>query len=211
MVARRRSRPSRQALAQVGSSGDQVVGIGLDCTACTVLACDQDGTPLRDALLWMDQRAAQEADELSATGDPALKYVSGRLSPEWMIPKALWLKRHEPDVYDRADHIVECTDWMMHRLTGEWTLSLNHVAVKWNYARPEGGWPRQMLAAVGLDDLPDEVARPDRPPGRWRRTPHRPGRRRTWPRRLVPRSRRVASTLTWACSAWAPPAMAISP
>ena len=30
---------------------------------------------------------------------------------------------------------------MMYRLTGEWTLSLNHVAVKWNYARPDGGWP----------------------------------------------------------------------
>ena len=41
----------------------------------------------------------------------------------------------------------------MYRLTSEWTLSLNHIAVKWNYARPDGGWPEKLLHAVGLSDL----------------------------------------------------------
>ncbi len=97
--------------------------------------------------------AFAEAETISATGDPVLRYVSGRVSPEWMLPKALWLKRHEPEIFEHAARIVECTDWMMHELTGEWTLSLNHVAVKWNYARPDGGWPRGLMATVGLDDL----------------------------------------------------------
>ncbi|WZO99525.1 FGGY-family carbohydrate kinase [Isosphaeraceae bacterium EP7] len=149
---------AREALAAALSSGevkpDEIVGIGLDCTACTVLACDLDGKPLRPALLWMDQRSSKEADDIGATNDPILRYVSGRVSPEWMLPKALWLKRNEPETYRRADRIIECTDWMMHKLTGDWTLSLNHVAVKWNYARPDGGWPLAMMAAVGLDDLP---------------------------------------------------------
>ncbi len=143
----------RRALAQGNVDPDQIAGIGLDCTACTVLACDRDGQPLRPAFLWMDQRAFHEADEISGTADPILRYVSGRVSPEWMLPKALWLKRNEPEVYERAARIVECTDWMMFRLTGEWTLSLNHVAVKWNYARPDGGWPVGLLKAVGLVDL----------------------------------------------------------
>ncbi len=146
-------RAVRQALSEGDIRPDQIAGIGLDCTACTVIPCDLDGTPLRSALLWMDQRAAREAEEISATGDPILRYVSGRVSPEWMLPKALWLKRNEANCYERAERIVECTDWMMHRLTGEWTLSLNHVAVKWNYARPDGGWPVAMMKAVGLDDL----------------------------------------------------------
>jgi FGGY-family pentulose kinase len=140
----------RLALAQGSAKPDEVVGVGLDCTACTVLACDRDAQPLRPALLWMDQRAFREADEISATGEPILRYVSNRVSPEWMLPKALWLLRNEPEIYDQADRIVECTDWMMFRLTGEWTLSLNHVAVKWNYARPDGGWPKSLLERVGL-------------------------------------------------------------
>ncbi len=142
-----------KALSKGGIRGEQIAGIGLDCTACTVVACDLDGNPARPALLWMDQRSHAEADAISATNDPILRYVSGRLSPEWMLPKALWLKRNEPDIYDNAARVVECTDWMMHKLTGAWTLSLNHVAVKWNYARPDGGWPVALHKAVGLDDL----------------------------------------------------------
>lgn len=144
----------RSALDAAGSGPDEIVAMGLDHTACTVLACDESGRPLGAALLWMDQRSFREAADISATGDPVLRYVSGRVSPEWMLPKALWLKRHRPEIYHSAARIVEGTDWMMHRLTGEWTLSLNHIAVKWNYARPDGGWPLGLLAAVGLDDLP---------------------------------------------------------
>ena len=143
----------QKALADSGAAPEQVVAIGLDCTACTVLACDLDGKPLRPALLWMDQRSYREADAISATGDPVLRYVSGRVSPEWMLPKALWLKNNEPEIYQRAARIVECTDWMMYRLTGQWTLSLNHVAVKWNYARPDGGWPTALMNQVGLQEL----------------------------------------------------------
>ncbi len=143
-----------EALARAGARSEDVAGIGLDCTACTVVACTNDGTPLRPALLWMDQRSFREAEELSGTGDASLRYVSGVVSPEWMLPKALWLKRHEPQVYDRASRVVECTDWFMHQLTGNWTLSLNNVAVKWNYVRPEGGWSKELLRRAGLDDLP---------------------------------------------------------
>ncbi|HZW31005.1 MAG TPA: FGGY-family carbohydrate kinase [Isosphaeraceae bacterium] len=143
----------RAALEQGSIAAEQVAAIGLDCTACTVVACDADGQPLRPALLWMDQRAFREAAEISATGHPILRYVSGRVSPEWMLPKALWLKRNEPEIYHRAGRIVEGTDWMMFRLTSEWTLSLNHVAVKWNYARPDGGWPIDLHQAVDLGDL----------------------------------------------------------
>jgi FGGY-family pentulose kinase len=142
-----------KALDGSGRSAADIAGIGLDCTACTVLACDDSGAPLRPALLWMDQRSHREAEDISATGDRALRYVSGRVSPEWMLPKALWLKRNERATYDRATRIVECTDWFMHELSGQWTLSLNHVAAKWNYARPDGGWPVEMMRQVGLDDL----------------------------------------------------------
>lgn len=141
------------AMAKAGARAEQIAAIGLDCTACTVVACLEDGTPVRPALLWMDQRSFREAVDINATADPILRYVSGQVSPEWMLPKALWLKRNEPENYERSRYVVECTDWMMHRLTGAWTLSLNHLAVKWNYVRPDGGWSDALLKKVGLADL----------------------------------------------------------
>jgi FGGY-family pentulose kinase len=142
------------AVGRARAAPEDIAALGLDCTACTVVACRGDGTPLRPALLWMDQRAYREAEEISATGDRSLEYVSGVVSPEWMLPKALWLKRHEPALYNAAGRVVECTDWFMHRLTGEWTLSLNNVTVKWDYDRRQGGWSSTLLRAVGLEDLP---------------------------------------------------------
>lgn len=143
-------------LRRAGVHPKQVVGVSVDGTACTVVACDREGRPLRPAILWMDQRAHLEAEEVTATGDPVLKYAGGPESPEWMIPKAMWLKRHEPEVYEDAPIICEGTDWLMHRLTGRWTASLNCAVCKWNYAGPEGGWPDSLLAALDMRELRDK-------------------------------------------------------
>ncbi|MBC7287249.1 MAG: hypothetical protein H5T86_04215, partial [Armatimonadetes bacterium] len=148
-------------LNQAGVSADEVVGVAVDGTSCTVVACEADGTPLRPAILWMDQRAHQEAGAITASKHPILKYVSWQESPEWMIPKAWWLSKNEPDVYRRAALIIEETDWLTHKLTGRWTASLCNVTCKWNYARPEGGWPVGLLEEIGLVSLlekwPQEV------------------------------------------------------
>ena len=143
----------KHALDEAGLSGADIRAIGLDATACTVIPSRGDGTPLRACLLWMDQRAFRESAEINATGHPALRYVSGTVSPEWMLPKALWLKRNETELYNRTERLVECTDWFMYKLTGQWTGSLNNVTVKWNYAKPDGGWDDELLRIVGLEDV----------------------------------------------------------
>ena len=95
-----------EALDRADARPADIAGIGLDCTACTVIPARADGIPVHRALLWMDQRAYREAEELSATADPSLRYVSGVISPEWMLPKALWLKRHSPAAYAAADRLA---------------------------------------------------------------------------------------------------------
>jgi FGGY-family pentulose kinase len=143
-------------LRKAGVHPKQVEGVSVDGTSCTVVACNRDGELLRPAILWMDQRAHEEADEVTATDAPTMKYVSGVESPEWMIPKAMWLRRNQPEVYERAELICEGTDWLMHRMTGEWTASLNCATCKWNYALPEGGWPDKLLATLGMSELRDK-------------------------------------------------------
>lgn len=145
-----------QALAQAGLSGDDIAGVSVDGTACTVVACKRDSTPLRPVILWMDQRAHDQARRVTETNDPCLKYVSGQESPEWMIPKALWLRENEPETYEQADLIIEAVDWLMYRLTGEWALSLNNVTAKWNYAIPNGGWPDSLLETLGFAEIKDK-------------------------------------------------------
>ncbi|MCD6351614.1 MAG: hypothetical protein J7M26_05800 [Armatimonadetes bacterium] len=159
----------KEAVAQARATGDDVAGLSVDGTSCTVVACKRDGTPLRPAILWMDQRAHEEAAAITATEHSCLKYVSWQESPEWMIPKAWWLSKHEPEVFADADLVIEEVDWLMHKLTGRWTASLNNVTCKWNYARPEGGWPVGLLEEIGFAELvekwPEEVLAMGAPAG----------------------------------------------
>ncbi len=86
---------TRRALAEGGVEPASVVGLSVDSTSCTVLPVRRNGLPLRRALLWMDVRSVDQAQRVTRTKHPVLKYVSWVESPEWMIPKALWLKEHQ--------------------------------------------------------------------------------------------------------------------
>jgi len=115
---------------------------------------DKSGQPIQDAMMWMDVRAIDEANEIAESGDPALRYVgNGRVSAEWFPCKALWIKRHSPDVYERATTIFEQTDWLAFVLTGELTTNINTKSIRWFYDQSRGGLPRSLYQCIGLEDI----------------------------------------------------------
>jgi ribulose kinase len=156
------------AVVDAGIDAGQIEALCFATTCCTVVALDAEGRPLRPAILWMDLRASAEADAVLATGDPALAVNGagrGPVSAEWMIPKALWLKRNEPTVFDAARTICEYQDFLTLRLTGERCASLNNAGLRWHYSSRGGGWARGILKRLGLEAL--EAKWPARviPPG----------------------------------------------
>lgn len=145
---------TRRGLDESGVAAEEIAGISVDAMSSTVLALDEHGRPLRPGILWMDVRASEEARRIQETGDPALKYNGfGAVSAEWGLPKALWIKEHEPEVYGRARYIVDLGDWLIQRLTGERVASINMVSSKYYYDRDEGGWPEGLYEAVDGEDL----------------------------------------------------------
>lgn len=144
----------REVMSKNNIAHEAIAGISLDATTCTVVALDKYDRILRPAIIWMDVRAASQARRVAKTGDAALKYNGyAKVSAEWMPCKALWLKENEPDIYNAAIHICEYTDWMSHRLTGEWTASINIASLRWYYDRNNGGFPASLYQEVVLDDL----------------------------------------------------------
>jgi ribulose kinase len=107
----------------------------------------------------MDVRADAEAAAVLATGDAAVAVNcagNGPVSAEWMIPKALWIARHEPEIFDQAATICEYQDFMSLRLTGRRCASLNNASVRWHYSSRQGGYAKGLLAKLGLDALFDK-------------------------------------------------------
>jgi ribulokinase len=149
----------RGAATQAGVSADQVLALCIDTTCCSVVAVDSDGVPLRPAMIWMDVRSASEAADVAASSDSALRINSdgaGPVSAEWMIPKSLWMKRHQPELFSRAARICEYQDYINWCLTGRWVASLNNMSVRWHYQSRHGGLPLSLLDTLGLSELADK-------------------------------------------------------
>jgi L-ribulokinase len=110
-----------------------VIGIGIDFTACTMLPVDASGTPLcllpeyRDnpnswVKLWKHHAAQDEANKINRIaeerGEPWLKRYGGKISSEWMIAKVWQILDEAPEIYEAADQFLEATDWVIYRLSG---------------------------------------------------------------------------------------------
>ncbi len=122
-----------EALAAGQVAADEVIGIGIDFTCCTVLPVTEEGTPLcqldewRDhphawVKLWKHHSAQPVADRLNAVaterGESFLARYGGRLSSEWYFPKLIEIWQKDRPVYDAMSAFVEATDWIVWHLTG---------------------------------------------------------------------------------------------
>src|SRR5215475_4264930 len=146
----------RQAVQEAKIRPDEVAALSVDTTCCSVVALDAAGKPLRPALLWMDVRSGDLAAEVAASGDPALEVNSagaGPVSAEWMVPKALWLRRHERALFDRAAYICEFQDYINYHLTGRMVASICNASVRWHYNSRRGGYQTSLLRCLGLEAL----------------------------------------------------------
>jgi len=143
-----------EAMRKAGVNKEEIVAASFDVTCCSVMLCRKDGTPLRNSLIWMDVRASEEAQFIASTGDPALKFNGfGNVSAEWMPCKALWLKKNEPELYEKADLVCEYADWITFKLTGKWTANLSNVSARWYYDARNGGFPKGLYERIGLGDV----------------------------------------------------------
>jgi L-ribulokinase len=121
-------------LRESGVSVEDIIGIGTDFTACTMLPINKDGTPLcmkpewRDnpyawVKIWKHHAAQPEANQLneiaSQRGETWLDLYGGKISSEWLFPKIWETLNKAPEVYEEADRYIEGADWIVLQLTGE--------------------------------------------------------------------------------------------
>ncbi|MEV7041351.1 ribulokinase [Amycolatopsis sp. NPDC051061] len=121
------------ALRDAGADGRDVVGVGTDFTACTMVPTTVDGTPLCElpefegnphayVKLWKHHSAQPQAvriNELArARGEKWLPRYGGLISSEWEFAKGLEVFEEAPDVYAAMRHWVEAADWIVWQLTG---------------------------------------------------------------------------------------------
>jgi len=162
----------RAARGEAGAAPGAIRGLAFDATSSLVvrdcagmaLPVTPGAVPGRDTILWLDHRAAAEAAECTATGDPALAAFGAVLSPEMPFPKLLWLKRHHAATWDRLGLAFDLADFLGWKATGSEARSLCTLACKWGYrAGHAEPWPGGFLGRIGLGDLGARAGSGDRP------------------------------------------------
>lgn len=165
-------------LRQAGVDAGDVVGVGIDFTACTMLPVRRDGTPLCAlpelranphawVKLWKHHAAQPEADRINAvaraTGQPWLDRYGGRISSEWFFSKALQILDEAPEVYRAADRLIEAADWVVWRLTGTETRNACTAGYKAMWSKRDGFPDSSYFAALDprLADVIDEKMQRD--------------------------------------------------
>jgi L-ribulokinase len=122
-----------EALASAGAAPEQVVGLGVDFTSCTVLPVTAEGVPLSTlepwrsrkhawTKLWKHHAAQPVADRLNEVaeerGEDFLSRYGGKISSEWYFPKLIEIWLEDRALYEVADGFIEATDWIVWHLTG---------------------------------------------------------------------------------------------
>lgn len=131
-----------------------IAGVGYDCTCCSVVFIDKNGKSLRNPIIWMDIRSKEEAKFIESIDDPARSYNGyGSVSAEWFPCKVLWVKKNQPEIYKNSKIIAEYTDWVTHRMTGNWNLGITTITLRAYYNNRDGGWPKNFYKKIGLSDI----------------------------------------------------------
>jgi xylulokinase len=136
--------------ARCGIGAREIAGIGLSGQMHGATLLDAADRVLRPAILWNDGRSDRECAELERV--PGFRAITGNLAmPGFTAPKLLWVRHHEPHVFERIAKVLLPKDYLRLRLTGDHASDLSDAAGTLWLDVPHRRWSEVMLAATGLD------------------------------------------------------------
>lgn len=142
---------NRAVLSQSGVSADEVIGVGLTGQMHGLVLLGKRSEPLRPAILWNDQRTAEQCDEIVRRvhgSDRALELTGNPVLPGFTAPKLLWVRQHEPDLYQRIGQVLLPKDYVRYRLTGEFSTDLSDASGTSLLDVAHRRWSAEMLDAL---------------------------------------------------------------
>ena len=140
------------AIAAANLSGAQIHAVALtgQMHGCVMLSAD--GSVLRPALIWCDQRTQPECDWLNSTIGPArlIELTSNPALPNFTLTKLLWVRTHQPEIFARIAHVLCPKDYVRYRLTGEFAIDMQEASGTLLLDVANRRWSTQVAEAAGI-------------------------------------------------------------
>ncbi|MDR2523764.1 MAG: xylulokinase [Synergistaceae bacterium] len=132
----------------------KVERIGLSGQMHTLVPLDKDGKVLRNAILWCDQRTASECEAATRElgGEERVIELTGNpIYPGFTLPKILWLRNQEPEIYGKMATCLIAKDFVAYRLTGEMGSDHSDASGSAMYDVIGRKWNTSLLGALKID------------------------------------------------------------
>jgi len=145
-------RAIRAALAAAGGASGDVAAVGFSGQMHSLVLLDGAGRVLRPAILWNDQRTAEECAEITRRVglDRLIAITCNPVLPGFTAPKILWIRRHEPAVYARAAAVLLPKDYVRLRMTGTLATEVSDASGTSLLDVPRRSWSQEILQALEL-------------------------------------------------------------
>lgn len=145
-----------EVLSKSNIDPNQIHSLGISAQGETLILVDKDGNPLNNAVVWLDNRAQEEAKELAQIFTNEVAYqITGQIEivPTWPAAKILWFKKHQPDVYRKVAKFLLIEDYFIYRLCGKYVCegSLISSTVYWDIIKKV--WWKDMLSYLGVKEV----------------------------------------------------------
>ncbi len=144
----------RTVIDELSAECGDIAALSIDTQGETLILADEDGKPLCPAIVWLDNRATDEADAITERfGTKRVYDVTGQpeITAGWPASKLLWVKKNRPDIFDGVKKIFMLEDWILYSLTGNFVTEPTIQSSTIYYDIHNMCWWGEMLSFIGVD------------------------------------------------------------
>ncbi len=132
----------------------KVSAITVTSQRASVIPVDREGNPLHNAVTWQDKRSVlmcqQLLDEMSLTA--IYKKTGLRANPYFSLPKMMWFKQKQPEIYSKTHKLIGVQDYIIHLLTGEFKTDWSQAARTMLMDIKNFKWDNELIHVAGMDE-----------------------------------------------------------
>jgi D-xylulose kinase len=141
-------------VCQKADVGD-IKALAISSQGETLISLDKDGRPLRRAIVWLDNRSEAEAEILkSELGKRSAFEITGQpdIVPTWPATKILWMKRNEPNIFNRVHKYLLLEDYLIYKLTGKFAAEGSLLSSSLLFDIRRKVWWKEMMEFLGISE-----------------------------------------------------------
>lgn len=141
--------------AEIDALGIEPDALAVDTQCETLILTDGDGNPVRKAIVWLDNRAADEAEKIREHfGNKKVYEVTGQceIAAAWPACKLMWVRDNEPEVWAHTKKIFLLEDYILYKLTGKFVTEMTLQSSTIYFDIRNRVWWKEMLDFIGVDE-----------------------------------------------------------